>query len=147
MAAKEPTRKTKVISVPAEEPEEQVNEASLFDQETAEAESLADLAGTGGGVYEGDLLTMEAIKDRKHTVIDFKFLPSTFKEGGTYACIQIKLGGVLKVINTNATVILKGLANVDKTRLPTVNAFVKRMGKSKKEYWDFAGLDELKSLQ
>jgi len=131
----------------APEPKEEANEAELFDEETAEAESLADLAGTGGGVYEGDLLTMEAIKDRKHTVIDFKFLPSTFKEGGTYACIQIKLRGALQVVNTNATVILKGLANVDKTRLPIVNAFVMRMGKNKREYWDFAGADELKQLK
>jgi len=129
------------------EPEEKATEAELFDQETAEAESLADLAGTGGGAYEGDLLAMEAIKDRKHIVIDFKFLPSTFREGGTYACIQIKLGGALKVVNTTAMVILKGLANVDKTKLPTVNAFVKRMGKSQKEYWDFAGADELKTLK
>jgi len=130
----------------APEPKEETSEAELFDQETAEAESLADLAGTGGGTYEGDLLTMEAIKDRRHTVIDFKFLPSTFKQGGTYACIQIKLGGALKVVNTNATVVLKGLANVDKTRLPLQNAFVMRQGKTR-EYWDFASTDELKRLK
>lgn len=126
---------------------EPTNEAELFDQETAEASSLADLAGTGGGVYEGDLVTMEAIENRKHTVLDFKFLPSTFREGGTYACIQIKLGGALKVVNTNAQVILKGLSNVDKSRLPQPNAFVKRMGKNQREYWDFAGPDELKALK
>ena len=147
-------KKTKVEEqVPEEVVEEAAEEvaeesgADLFDRETAEASSLADLAGTGGGSYEGDLLTMEAIKDRKHIVIDFKFLPSTFREGGTYACIQIKLGGVLKVINSTAMVILKGLAQVDKTRLPIENAFVKRMGKGGKEYWDFAGSDELKDLK
>ena len=130
----------------AEEAEE--TGAVLFDKETEEAQSLADLAGTGGGVFDGPLLKMEDIKGKRHMVLDFKMMPSTFKEGD-YACIQIKMGGELAVVNTTATVILKGLNATDKTKLPAPNAFVMRQGKKEgsKPYWDFASAEELKKLK
>jgi len=143
------TKGSKSKEEPAAEQEPEENEAELFDRDTEEAQSLADLAGTGGGMFEGPLVKMEAIKGRKHIVLDFRMMPSTFNEGGTYACIQIKIGGALQVVNTNAQVILKGLAATDKNRLPVPNAFVMREGKKagSKPYWDFAGSDELKDLK
>lgn len=102
----------------------------------SEARRLSEMAGTGGQQFEGDLLTMEQVKDQELTVLDFKFLPSTFKEGGTYACIQVEREGVKYVVNTNATVILKGLANVNKADLPAPVTFTKTMGKNKREYWN-----------
>jgi hypothetical protein len=140
----EPVKEAKAV-----QQEEPANEAELFDRDTEETQSLADLAGTGGGTFEGPLMKMEAIKGLKHIVLDFRMMPSTFKEGGTYACIQIKMGGVLQVVNTNAQVILKGLAATDKTKLPVPNAFVMREGKKagSKPYWDFASAEELKKLK
>ena len=126
----------------------EVDEAGLFDMETEEAQSLADLAGTGGGIFEGPLVKMEAIKNMRHTVLDFKMIPSTYREGD-YVCIQIKMGGELMVVNSTAQVIMKGLAVTDKSKLPVPNAFVMRTGKKEgsKSYWDFASSDEMKKLK
>jgi hypothetical protein len=135
-------------------PEEVVEEESLADifaNETEEAESLADLAGTGsGGMFEGDLLKMEDIEDKKHYVLDFVQRPSEFPAPGreNYVCIQIKRkDGTLNVVNSTATVIMK-IVNADKSKFPALNAFVKRTPKGGgKQYWDFAGKKEFEDLE
>jgi hypothetical protein len=135
----------------ATKPEEKAEEtgADLFDKETAEAKSLAEIAGTTGGMFEGDLLTMDAIEGRKVYVLDFSLRPSTFREGGTYICLQLKRkNGTMNVLNSTAKVPLK-IANVNKeTGLPAVTAFVKRPNKTpgQKPYWDMANEDELAKL-
>jgi len=128
--------------------EDEQSGADLFDAEVSGAQSLAELAGTGGGSFEGPLVKMESIRDRKHIVLDFKMMPSNFNEGGTFACIQIKMKGELMVVNSNAMVVLKGLAATDKDKLPVPNAFVMRAGRKpgSKPYWDFASAEELKEM-
>lgn len=130
------------------EPAALPNEAEQFDQETMEAKSLAELAGTTGGMFEGDLLTMAAIEGRKVYVLDFALRPSTFREGGTYICLQLKRkDGTMNVLNSTAKVPLK-IANVDKATLPAMTAFVQRPNKTpgQKPYWDMASEEELKKL-
>lgn len=143
------TDKTRKTTKKAEEEPEEKSLADQFDQQTAEAASLADLAGTGSGMmFDGELLQMEPIEGKKHYVLDYVLRPSTFRQGGSYVCMQIKRqDGTLNVINSTATVILK-ITNVDKSRLPVLNAFVKRPGKNPgaKPYWDFAHTDELPDL-
>lgn len=133
---------------PEVEPEETM--ADIFDNETEEAGSLADLAGTGsGGIFEGDLVKMEDIQDLKHYVLDYVLRPSTFREGGSYVCIQIKRkDGTMNVVNSTATVILK-IVNADKSKFPAMNAFVKRAPQKQgnKPYWDFAHVDELEDME
>jgi hypothetical protein len=131
-------------------PEEKAEEtgADIFDKETAEAKSLAEIAGTTGGMFEGDLLTMDAIEGKKVYVLDYSLRPSTFREGGTYICLQLKRkNGTMNVLNSTAKVPLK-IANVDKAQLPAETAFVKRPNKTpgQKPYWDMANEDELKKL-
>ncbi len=127
---------------PAEEREEDTG-ADLFDEEFENAKSLNDVAGPDGGQYEGELVTLEAIAGKKVLVKDYRLMPSTFKEGGTYACISIKLqGGRMVVINTNAMVPVKTLAAIeDKSELPFVTTFYMRAPKATggKEYWDMKG--------
>jgi hypothetical protein len=145
----EPVKKAEELFPESDQPaaEEEEGGAEQFDRDTSEAKSLADLAGTGGGTFEGPLVKMESIKGKKHIVLDFRMMQSTFQEG-MYACIQIKIGGVLQVVNTNAKVILKGLNATDKSKLPQPNAFVMRKGKGDgKPYWDFASTEELAKLK
>ena len=133
-----------------DKPEEKAEEtgADLFDKETAEAKSLAEIAGTTGGMFEGDLLTMDAIEGRKVYVLDFTLRPSTFRDG-SYICLQLKRkDGTMNVLNSTAKVPMK-IANVNKeTGLPAVTAFVKRPNKTpgQKPYWDMASEEELKKL-
>lgn len=137
-------------AVKTDKPEEKVEEtgADIFDKETAEAKSLAEIAGTVGGMFEGDLLTMDAIEGKKVYVLDYALRPSTFREGGTYICLQLKRkNGTMNVLNSTAKVPLK-IANVDKAQLPAETAFVKRPNKTpgNKPYWDMANEDELVKL-
>jgi hypothetical protein len=140
-----PPKGTKKTTETTPEP----TEADLFDEKTADAGSIADLAGTAsGGSFEGDLLKMDAIKDKKHYILDFTLRPSSFREGGSYIAIQIKRkDGTLNVVNSTAVVILK-LANADKSKLPMPNAFMQRPPTKAggKPYWDFAHTDELAKL-
>jgi hypothetical protein len=136
--------------VKTDKPEEKAEEtgADIFDKETAEAKSLAEIAGTVGGMFEGDLLTMDAIEGKKVYVLDYALRPSTFREGGTYICLQLKRkNGTMNVLNSTAKVPLK-IANVDKAQLPAETAFVKRPNKTpgNKPYWDMANEDELVKL-
>ena len=144
-----PAKKVKAVEAAEEEREEETG-ADLFDQETAEANSLAELAGTaGGGSFDGDLLKMEPIINKKFYVLDYVLRPSTFREGGSYVCIQIKRkDGTMNVVNSTATVILK-VVNTDKASLPAVTAFVKRppTKAGNKPYWDFAHKEELPDLE
>lgn len=138
------------MAVKKGKPEEKAEEtgADLFDKETAEAKSLAEIAGTTGGMFEGDLLTMDAIEGKKVYVLDFSLRPSTFREGGTYICLQLKRkNGTMNVLNSTAKVPLK-IANVDKATLPAITAFVKRPNKTpgQKPYWDMANKEELEKL-
>lgn len=130
------------------ETEEPEDAGQALADNTSEAASMADLAGTGGGSFDGDLVTMENIEGKKHMFLDFKIMPSTFREGGTYACMSLMGQKKKAVCNSNAMVILKGLAAVNKAKLPQPNAFVKRTGKKAgaKPYWDFASAEELKKL-
>ncbi len=129
--APEAKEKTAKAAVPAS--------AAEMDEETKNAKSLADLAGTGGGMFDGESVSFESLKDQKVTVMDFRLMPSTFREGGTYACLQIRLAsGKVVVTNTNALVIVKGLANVNKADLPAPVTFFMQQGKdaSRKPYWN-----------
>ncbi len=125
------------VAEPAAEP--QANEAERMDEDTKSAKRLSDLAGTGGAQFEGDLVTLEAIAGKEVLVMDYKTLPSSFRQGGTYVCMQIKLpNGKLAVVNTNALVIVKGLANVLKADLQAQVIFAQVQGadKTKKPYWN-----------
>lgn len=139
------TKTQKTVPVTVEAP----SEADLFDEKTASAGSIADLAGTAsGGSFEGDLLKMDAIKDKKLYILDFMLRPSSFREGGSYIAMQIKTkAGDMHVVNSTAVVILK-LANADKSQLPLPTAFVQRppTKAGNKPYWDFAHTDELDKL-
>ena len=122
--------------------------ADVFDKETSEVKSLAELAGTSGGMFEGDLVTMDAIEGKKVFVLDFALRPSTFREGGTYICLQLKRkNGTMHVLNSTAKVPLK-IANVNKELLPAETAFVRRPNKTpgQKPYWDMASSEELEKL-
>lgn len=129
----------------AEAPQEAANEATSFDEEVKAAKRLADIAGTGGSAFEGDLVTLDAIANQVVLLKDFKIMPSSFRQGGTYACMQIKLrSGKLIVVNNGGLVILKGLANMDKAaNLPAAGKFVQVQGsdKTKKPYWNFENVD------
>jgi hypothetical protein len=139
----------KKAAKPVEPVEEKTEEtgADLFEQETESADSLAEIAGTTGGMFEGDLLTMDAIMGKKVYILDFTLRPSTFREG-SYICLQLKRkNGTMNVCNSTAKVPMK-IANVDKTKLPSVTAFVKRENKTpgQKPYWDMASKEELAKL-
>lgn len=120
---------------PAPEPEQE--EVEELEDAKTEGRRLSEMAGSsGGGSFEGELLTLEQLDGREVTVLDFKFLPSTFKEGEDYACIQVELDGIKHVINTTATVIVKDLKKVDKAGLPAPVKFVMTKGKGKYSYWN-----------
>lgn len=121
-----------------EQEQEPMNEAEAFAEETRQAGRLADLAGTGGGQFEGELVTLESIENQEVTVLDYKLLPSTFREGGTYVCFQARTAdGKLIVVNTNAMVPVKGFANVEKNALPLpVEFFMQKPKGGGKPYWN-----------
>jgi hypothetical protein len=129
---KEKAIKAKAVKVPEAPPAEEEN---LFDVEDY---TLADVAGTGGAAFEGELKTLEQIQGQKVRLHDYKLLPSSFREGGTYICLQLEdAKGVKFVVNSSATVILK-IANVDKAKLPLPTAFYMSPGKpGGKPYWNY----------
>ena len=123
----------------AAETREEPTGAELFDEEVAGAKSLADLAGTGGAAFEGELVTLESIQDERVMVLDYKLLPSTFREGGTYVCFSARTReNKMIVVNTNAMVPVKAFAAiVDKGELPMPATFFMQEPKSGgKPYWN-----------
>ena len=96
-------------------------------------ERLADVAGVGQA-FEGETTKMADIAGKDLTVLDFRFIPSQYREGD-FACIQAKLGAKLIVVNTNADIITRVLRGLDKSKLPLKAKFEKEKGKSGREYW------------
>lgn len=99
------------------------------------AKRLADLAGVGRA-FEGEQVSMADIAGKEVTVVDFKFLPSQFRQGEDYITIQIEIGGELKVMNTAAQVISNTFKNITRDQLPAPAVFKQvRSEKSGRDYW------------
>jgi len=124
-----------------EQTPQEPTDADLFAEETREAKSLADIAGTGGGGMDGELVSMEALADVDLLVTDFRILPSNFREGGTYVMFQAKTrkDDKLVVCRTNAMVPMKAFAAIDKADLPSKANFFMQERQGGKPYWNIQG--------
>lgn len=113
--------------------ESEVDESTLV-----EVGSLAELAGCGGSGFEGELIKLEAIKGKKVTVLDYKYLPSQFDDGddmNEYLSIQLEVDGDKCVVNTKAGAIARDFKNIPKEQLPGFITFDQKKGKAGRMYW------------
>lgn len=98
------------------------------------AKRLADIAGVGQA-FEGDKVTLAEIKGQEVEVLDFKFLKSAFREG-EYVTMQLRMGGELKMLNTEAQVVMNAFRNTNREDLPALVTFVQRTAEaSGRTYW------------
>lgn len=105
------------------------------EKEKDKAKSLAELAGVGG-VFEGVVVPMANIEGTAVKVIDFKFIPSQFREGEDFLSVQIKIGDELKVVNTSAVVVVRAFKAITREMLPAPATFVKvKPASGGREYW------------
>ena len=116
-------------------------EVETFEEEVRSASSLADMAGTGGGSFEGDLVKLEGIEDEEVHILDYKVMPSQFANAETgpknYVCFQARtLEGKLVVCNTSTGVPVQAFEAVDRENLPFCVVFFRQKSKAGNLYWN-----------
>ncbi len=102
--------------------------------EEEEANAVANMFGSGA-MYEGDLIKMEAIKDKNIEVLQYKFAPSQYREDEDYLCLQIEFKGETFVVNTNGQALLNGFKAFDPANLPVKLQFYMQPSKGGRDYW------------
>lgn len=128
--------KKKTTRALTEQETEEVTEADDFAEEMRSASSLADIAGTGGGAFEGELTKLEGIEDEEVHVLDFRLAPSKFSDGNYVAFQARTLEGKLIVVMTSTGVPVDAFEKADKEQLPFCAVFFRQRSKAGNLYWN-----------
>jgi len=99
-------------------------------------ERLADKAGIGER-FEGEPIDKKEIEGMEVILVDFRFRPSSYKEGKDFVMVQLEVDGELRTCNIGGQVVVEGLHNIDKDKdLPAPVIFVKdKTADGKRTFW------------
>lgn len=86
-------------------------------------------------VSESNRISLNEIEGKEVILTDFHFEPSKFHENAEAAVLQLEVDGELKVVRTEAIVVVEVCRRAKKTDLPAPVIFRKVTSSKGRTYW------------